>query len=685
MKNILRTLFVFSILFTVNTYGMEEDKKLNECNVSNPNNQSTTLNEIKECVDEELDKDTEASIALRKAQTPANVEETTDQIIDLISSMTYLILIFTIIGLYKGLSTRNRNEQAKNKSDLLFKSIIVFAILSNLVNPKLFSYTSKELLNTFYSQPIIFYTSMNVQKAQSNTVVRHAISNSKTEISQKVLSISKLIIDNQSCALGYQQEMISSFAKENYEVINSNKEIECVNSFMTEKSGSTLSELNNRLLLPAAIYTCSNQFNGVIKDCGNISAKSDIPELNAVVNTYSIKISDFVNDYAGYMCNRALISNQHNYEAFCTTIKDSQKTTLKTDKTLIEIEDDFFEINQSFINDFIEALTNGVELGEEYESKVNLLDLYGNIKTFLLTNTYDEIYQREAKKQIDYITGSIGESINKENGSTTEVIDSVELVMENAEDFIFYVKRQTDSLFEHPLILKNAINDDFNFIKDINLLFGEYTDGTGTNDFKVSFMPLQIIQDNRNKLIGIASLGALVSQYQINNEKNSNWEYVNTFSMILIAIAFFPELFSLFIIIFTVVGITIKMLEAICMAVIEIFLIIVLKKEPHILMNRLTQLFLGMVIKPIVPIFGLAAGSIFVVVALEMIKSIPLINDNYLITFAVGVVIQCLMIMYLIRKTIWVNSYLHKSLRTDISGFKGDIKKSFKDSKNILK
>ncbi|MEL0628071.1 hypothetical protein [Psychromonas aquatilis] len=689
MKNICKVLMLFLILFSVNVYSYEVDKQTTDCIVSDPKNHSQTFNELELCINEELEKDTEASEALRKAQTPYDQEEFSSKVNSVLSSFGIVIVVFAFYNLFKSLSIRNRDEKSKNTADFLFKSLVVGFLLTIIVSPQLLSYSTKLILNNLYNQPIMFYTSMNVQKSQSSTVKSSAVSNSKAQISDKVLSMSKLAIEHQSCAASYYQEILSPYDKEDYEVIMSNKEIKCIDDYLEENKNKKIQELDNRLPLPAAVHSCSSKFDSIIKDCGRIYTQSNIQPLNDVVNTYTNQMADILDDYIKYNCDLLSVNNTHHYQAFCTTITGGVKSKLTTDKTLFEIENNFFETNNNFINDFNNELVSNIEIPDEYESNVNLLDMYGNMKSFLLTDNYDYIYQKEILKEVNNISGTLSKNRNKVDGSVIQDVDGIELISEDANDFMYSIKSQTDHLFEDKEIAKNSLVDDFSFINDVKLLFGNYTDATNTEDFKVSFIPLQIVQENRNKLIAIGTATMLISKYQVSKAEvkgisSTFWDLLNTFSIILIFLALFPEIFAVFVIVFTLGGITIKLLEAICMMVIEILLILIVKKEPHLLMNRLTQLFIAMVIKPIVPIIGLAAGSLFVVIALELMKSIPLINDNTAITFCVGIIVQFFMILYLIKKTIWVNGYLHNSLKTDISGFKGNVKKSFRNIKNSI-
>ena len=687
MKYFLNIMILFTMMFTTSAFSYEVDKKVSECYVSSYENGKRMIQEISDCVEEELEKDTEAGKTLKKAFTPLDAEETSNRLRNILYFMSGFAVIFTVFKLFLLMRKEEQIGAEKTMSDMTFKILIVSSITAGIVTPNLLSWGAESLLNKFYNEPATFYTAMNIQKSQSSTVKNHAVKNSKTFITEKVLEISKIAIQNQTCAIGKYQELITPYVKEDNLILGDDKQISCINNYVKENEGKTIQELGNKMLLPSAIYNCSIEVNTITKNCGSIIANTDYPELNVVVDKYVKELALFTNEYLGYFCENAKVNNRQNYNAYCITFIDDVKTPFTSEKTLLELDSEFININKNFSIDFEIALANSIELPDDFESDINILDLYGNLKGFMELETYDYLYKDDIKKQVNKVDGLLALSKNT-NGSIASETEEVELVMEDASDFLFYIKNRINSYYDSDELLKIAFNDDFAFISDIKLLFGDYNDPSG--QFKVSFVPLQIIQENRENLLKVATLLkgsslAIKEWNKLSDTKTSKiWESVDDFAMLIILVAYFPELFSLFMIVFTVGGITMKLLEALCVGIIELSAIIFVKKEPHILANRLTQLYIAMIVKSLVCVFALTIGSVFAVVGLNVMNSIPLINDNLALMFIAGIVLQCLMIMYLIRKTIWVNTFLHKYLQTGIDGYKGDIKTGIKNAKNSL-
>lgn len=689
MKIITKLILITLMFCSMPTMAYEQDGVVSDCRISNIDDFSQTIKESKECARAELEKDTKSGEILRKPFTPYDIEETVAKVKYIVSGLVMLALAFGAISLVRAQETKYQEEAAKGKSDYLFKVMFVSFLIAILLTPTAAATATRLLLNFLYEQPATFYTAMNVQKSQSDTVISSAIGNSQTQLMEKVLDISKKAVSQQTCALGYHQEMISAYAKEDYEIMQSNKEISCVDTFLKENKDKTLSELGYRLLLPAAVFECSYQHNSTIKNCGNIYSKSSIPALNEVVDKYTKEFADFTEDYVGYSCNETFIEDKENHRTFCTTVRNSEKTILQTTNTLSQIEDNFISINSNFAADFGTVLKDNLKPDEDMVIEAGILDFYGNLNAFLSTRDYDIYYQSVIQKELDKISLLEGMSRNTFDGSSFEDIDSVEVVIENAEDFVFFTKLRINGLFENSGLLRATMLEDFDFVTDIKLLMGSYKDATGTEDFKVDFFTLQRVQEHRNKLIGIGSALTLYSQYKLNEASAQGrnapvWEKLNSFAFLVVAVAFFPEIFAFFIAAFTIGGIIFKLIEAVSMFAIELFLIYFLKKDPHLLANRFTQLFLAMVIKPITPIIAIASGSIFGVVFLEMINYVPVIKDNFAINFVASILIIVGILAFTIHQLIWTNSYLHRTLKTSVEGFKGSARQQYKNVKNSV-
>lgn len=689
MKIITKGILLLTLLCSMSTMAYEQESLVSDCRISNIDNFSQTIRETNECAKMELEKQTKSGEILRKPFTPKDIEETVTKVKYIVSSLVLLALFFGAINLVKAQETKYQEEAAKGRSDYLFKVMFVSCLISIMLTPLAATSATRLILDLLNENPSTFYTAMNIQKSQSDTVISSALSSSQTQIMEEVLDVSKSAVSQQTCALGYHQEMISAYAKEDFEVMQSNDEIECIDTFLKENEGKKLSELGYRLLLPAAVFECSYQHNSTIKNCGSIYSKSSIPALNEVVDKYTKEIADFTEDYVGYSCNETFIKDKEDHRTYCTTVRNSEKTILQTTNTLSQIEDNFISINSNFATDFGTVLKDNLKPEEDMVIDAGILDFYGNLNAFLSTRDYDIYYQQVIQKELDKISMLEGMSRNTYDGSSFEDVDSVEVVIEDAEDFVFFTKLRISSLFENSGLLRATMLEDFNFVTDIKLLMGRYTDATETEDFKVDFFPLQRVQEHRNKLIGIGSGLTLYSQYKLNEasaqDRNAPvWEKLNSFAFLVVAVAFFPEIFAFFIAAFTIGGIIFKLIEAISMFAIELFLIYFLKKEPHLLANRFTQLFLAMIIKPITPVIALASGSIFGVVFLEMINYVPIIKDNFAINFVASILIIIGILAFTIKQLLWTNSYLHRTLKTDVEGFKGSVKQQYKNAKNSL-
>jgi len=691
MKNLLQTLLVFTMLFSGFSYSVEIDKKVNECHISDTYNLDKTLKETKECVLEELDKDTKAGNLIRKSFTPESSEDTSQKLINIFSAMSFFVMIGTGIVLFKMLTPANQEELGKQKSDVSFKAIVVFFIMSTITTPPLLALTIKDTLNTYFEKPLTFWNSLNYITANSDTVKKHAIAASKSEISEKSLFLSKRIVDSHICATGYFQERVSAYTKEEYLVMKSDEEIKCINDYMQDNSDKTLKELGNRILSSSAIYECSSKFSSFETDCGNVIAESSIPDLNLVVDKFAKEIVEFVDDYNGYKCDQTKLEDKEEHIEFCTTVKNGFKTFLSTDKSIIDIEDSFFNINKEFTTELSLALIKGIndhnDTDENFkkEEEVDLLDLFNVIKKYLSIDSYDQHYQIQISKELKTLNGTKNAGRNRYDGSNISETDNVAIIVEDAVSYFQYVKMNISSLYEHPRVLKDALKDDFAFLTDVKLMFGTYTSGDGKSQFKVDFLVLNYVQDHYLKLVGIGSALKLFSQYQINNGNDSfKWQALSMFSFAILVVAHLPLLLSAFLLIFTIGGITISFLTFVYMAIINISSILFLKKDVIILFNQAIQLYLAFVIKPVSAIFGLAAAVVYVVIGLEVMNYIPLVSENPLITFPVSIVLMITSVIYMFKKIIWANKYLHKEFNTEIESYSGTGKAPLKTAQKML-
>ncbi|MGF1884378.1 hypothetical protein [Vibrio splendidus] len=708
MKNIFNIFLLFTILMSSFSYAAtsyEEDRTLSDCHITDERNIQKIITEVNDCVDEELNRNTEQAELARRIITPVEMDETVDLILKGLSFFTFLILFFTMKGIFKSVSEQERSKLAQARSDKLFSVLVVFLIIACVSTVSSLTWTIKYFGNTTASIPMTFVNVVNHVKSQSDSTKETTLSASRTQFTQKGLEMTQGVMTGHMCALRHQQELMSSYFDSSYEKIRLNPQIACIEDFEAENANKSIAKLGNRTLLVAAVKECSSKHGVTTKDCGyinmqstlettrQIAGKDVVSNPNEVVEKYANSIVDFANEYVGFECNEIKYTFNNRisdeYEAYCSYINDGQKKYFDSSITLIELEDRLYELNKSFGEELLGQFKS-ISLDSDYESTTTLLSFFGNINDFLSVDKYSADYQNLINKQLSYISFKNEDSRNQENGSSINTDSFVDLTSDNVNSFYAFTQNSLNRYYNNNRLLIETSKLDFDFIKDGKLLFGSYTDATGTENYKVHMNVLAGVQRNYTELMGVSVAIKLLAQYNIkeaynNDESAGFWHAAEYFALIIVLIANFTPIYAAFIITFMLFRILMLVIETIYMGMIEVSIVIFSKKEAHVILFRVINIINALVVESFTLIIPQILQSLFVVVMTILFLKIPLVYGNSFIQFSLFVLLYFAAIIYGIKKTFWWLDYGNGSLQTRLEKFKGDMKKSLKDINTIMK
>ncbi|CAK1863459.1 conserved membrane hypothetical protein [Vibrio crassostreae] len=705
MKNFFNTFLLFSILISGFSFAYDQDRTLSDCQITQERELSTIIEEVNDCVDEELDRDTEQAELVRRIITPVDMSETVDSILNGLGFLAFLTILFSAKGVIKAVSEKERSKLAQARSDKVFSIAVVFLIICCVSSVSALSWTIKNFADMNMSIPTTFYNVINHVKSQSDSTKETTLQASKTQFTQKALEMTQDVMNGHMCAFRHRQELMSPHFDSSYETIRADSQLSCIEDFESTNANKSIANLGNRTLLVAAVKECSLKHGTTVKDCGYINMQSTLETTrqiagedivsnpNQVVEKYVNSMVDFANDYASYDCNRfkhtfnGRISDE--YESYCSYLENGEKKYLDSSVSAIELEDRFYQLNKSFGEDLLDQFKS-ISLNNNYESTTTLLSFYSNISDFLSVDKYSADYQKLINEQLSYISFIDTNSRNQENGSSINTGSFVDLTSDDVNSFFAFTQNSLNRYYNNNRLIIETSSIDFDFIKDGKLLFGRYEDATGKENFKVDMNVLEGVQRHYAELMGVSVSTKLLAQYNIkqadiNDESARLWHAVEYFSLVVALIANFNPIFSAFLITCMLFRVILLMIETIYMGMIEVTIVVFSKKETHLIFLRVIKLILGLVVESFTVVIVPILQSVFVVIMIIIFMNIPLVYENTFVQFVCFIVLYLVAIIVGVKKTFWWLTYGNGSLNTSLEGFKGDFKKSLKDANTIMK
>ncbi|MFA0462815.1 MULTISPECIES: hypothetical protein [unclassified Vibrio] len=705
MKNIFNIFLLFTILMSGFSFAYEQDKVLSDCQITQERDLSKIITDVNDCIDEELDRDTEQAELIRRFITPVDLEETVDMILNGLAFFSFLMLFFTMKGIIKAISDKERSKLAQARSEKIFSIAIVFLIISCVSSVTALSWIIKASSDYTMAIPTTFLNTINHVKSQSDSTKETTLSASRTQFTQKALEMTQGMMNGHMCAVRHRQELMSFNTEPTYEHSRKSPQLACIEDFEKANANKSIADLDNRTLLVAAVKECSRKHGVKYKDCGYINTQSTLETTrkiagqdvvsnpNQVVEKYANLIVDFTNEYVGYDCNRIKLTFgdriSDKYKSYCSYIKDGEIKHFDSSMKVIELEDRLYELNKSFGEELLEQFKS-ISLNNDYESTTTLLSFFGNISDFLSVDKYSADYQNLINQQLSYISFNESTALNQNNGRSINTDSFVDLTSDDVNSFYAFTQNSLNRYYNNDRLIIETSKLEFKFVEDGKLLFGRYTDATETENFKVDMNVLEGVQRHYIELMSISVATKLLAQHNIkqayiNEESAGLWHAAEYFALILALIANFNPLFTAFIFGLMLFRVMILLIETVYMGIIEVSIVIFSKKEVHVIFLRAIRLIASLVVEVLTVVIPVILQSVFVAIMIVMFMNIPLIYGNTFVQFVCFIVLYFAAIIYGIKKTVWWVSYGNGSINTTLEGFKGDMKKSLKDVNTILK
>ncbi|NOH31028.1 hypothetical protein [Vibrio mediterranei] len=715
MKNLHSILLIialfccsFSFAQEPKSRNYEDDRKVSECHVSSNRDLNAIYKDMNDCVKDDLNKDTELGELYRNLLLPDEPDE-------IIEDINWLYGFLVIVGmgvwsykLFISQSSYYRDRIARERSNFIMKAVFVLLFLSIIASVDMFNFVTRTAVNNGLSIPFSQVTTLSKVKSQLTTVSDNAVTSSQSQIQQKALTFNSAVVDQHLCAVAHKQEILSPYGKEidyktyldnpDYAGVSyeSDDEIMCVESFLKENDGKSIQELDNSLLLVAAIRECSEKHSTAIKDCGYLNANSSMSELNAAFNKSALKMVDFTNEKIGVECKQDLAmfddgkGRDEKFVPFCSTLRDGSITTFSSDLNETELQNIFDNNNLTLAKEISSLLAAKLVLSDkekeelELNSKTYLLSFQANVDYFLEIENEKEYYLSEIDNLLNSFTHNRGSSRMRTNGRNLRDRSFDSRVYDSSFDYFFAINNDLRVMFDSSSLVQSAIFDDFQFLKDPLLLFGAYYG----DEYRVNFNPFKGLQDNYNELMAVGIGMKLVAkmnirQATINKQPIGIWSLIDTAALYVILLANAPTFFC-----YAITGILlgwffVQISVKLTMVVLEIGTTLFLKQDIIGLLRAYSEIVITLFNQTAILIFSLAKTHMFAVVTLIVLWSQPLLKDGYLSTLLISIVIYIVSIIYLFKALFWVMSYVPKSLATTAEGFKGDINKIIKKAKSV--
>ncbi|WP_224067772.1 hypothetical protein [Vibrio penaeicida] len=692
MQKILYTFLLILTLSTSVSFAYEKDKTFEECGIQG-NDISEIRKQSEDCVNHELSQNTRQGDLMRRVISPADYSATVEWIVYLLTGFASLMIFSKLYTVYKLQSQDLQNEQNIQKSKMIFSLVIVLTLATIITSERGLQAAVRVMNDTFLGIPMKTLVSMIHVKETFNPVVDSTIEASMSQVQEKALRFNSDVVNTEICAISYKQDLASIYSTKELmkgtRVQDDHDELNCIDDYIQANASKSFAEIGNTTLLSAAVRECSVQFGVVYKDCGGFRLDSSVQGLNKAFEENISEMVKFTNEYISMTCEKAFEEDKEANGSYCLNYKNRKFEQFSSPLTMNDIYPLFNQMNVQAAERIKAALKgsdteSGIVL-DDVESETKILSYWNLLVRFFKTNHLKDEYQQAIDVELNNINKVLGSSRNLEKGYALKDREIDNIVILNANDFFTKINAEITVLFNSSSLVKSAMSDSLAFLKDYKLAFGQYTDGTATERFKTHF---HILRTSDHYIETMALLmGIKVSSKILAKEMPKSavfWNGVNTISNIAI-IALNLEYIVMFFIFIMFLGVLImKILEHAVMFVLECGFLLVSKKEPEILLNRIIMIVQTLASMSYITILTLLRTTMFVSIVLMLFSYIPLAASNYIVTLAVVIIIKVISSIYLFKSLQWVGNYLGKILKTSPEGISGNAYNKLKKLSKIM-
>ncbi|PJN44079.1 hypothetical protein [Vibrio parahaemolyticus] len=692
MQKILYTFLLLLTLSTSVSFAYEKDKTFEECGIEG-NNISEIRKQSEDCVSHELSQNTRQGDLMRRVISPSDYSATVEWILYLLTGFASLMIFSKLYTVYKLQSQDLQNEQNIQKSKMIFSLVIVLTLATIITSERGLQAAVRVMNDTFLGIPMKTLVSMIHVKETFNPVIDSTIEASMSQVQEKALRFNADVVNTEICAITYKQSLSSIYSTqellEETLVQDTHDELNCIDDYIQANASKSFAEIGNTTLLSAAVRECSVQYGVVYKDCGGFKLDSSVEGLNKAFEENINEMVKFTNEYISITCEKAFEEDKEANGSYCLNYKNRKFEQFSSPLAMNDIYPLFNQMNVQAAERIKAALKgsdteSGIVL-DDVESETKILSYWDLLVRFFKSNHLKDEYQQAIDVELNNINKVMGSSRNLENGYALKDREIDNIVILNANDFFTKINAEITVLFNSSSLVKSAMNDSLAFLKDYKLAFGQYTDGTATERLKTHF---NILRTSDHYIETMALLmGIKVSSKILAKEMPKSavfWNGVNIISNIAI-IALNLEYIVMFFIFIMFLGVLImKFLEHAVMFVLECGFLLVSKKEPEILLNRVIMIVQTLASMSYITILTLLRTTMFVSIVLMLFNYIPLAASNYIVTLAIVIIIKVISAIYLLKSLQWVGHYLGKILKTSPEGISGNAYNKLKKLSKIM-